>query len=124
MVEEQKTTSFNVNNNITSYLLTIDSIASTESAETELETSTKGAITGLRVVNKSTDFNVSFRTDANIITPSIKEILYIKEINLIYHEVELFIPYICKGHLYVLIVNNDASHATGEFQLELLASIY
>jgi len=119
----QTTTTFRVNNNITSYLFTIDSIAATESAEIELPTSLKGVITGLRVVSDSVDFDVSIRTDTGVTAPSVQEVLKVEDINLSYNEVELFIPYICEVQLYALITNTDASHATGEFQLEILASI-
>ena len=117
------TETIRTNNNIKSYVFTIDSIAATESAEIELETSLQGIIRGLRVANTSVDFDVSIRTASGVTPPSIKEILKVEDINLVYSEISLEIPYISEEHLYIHITNTDSSHATGEFELELLITV-
>jgi hypothetical protein len=117
------TETFRTNDNVTQYIFTIASIAATDSVEITLETALKGIIKGIRVVSTSVDFDVSIRTESSLTVPSIKEIIKIEDINLVYSEVELLVPYICEEHLYAYITNTDAAHATGEFQLELLISI-
>jgi hypothetical protein len=112
-----------VNNNINSYVFTIGSIAATESEEIEVTVSLQGILRGIRVVNTSIDFDVSIRTASGVTPPSIKEIFKVEDINLTYNEVGLEIPYISEEHLYINIKNTDSSHATGEFELELLISI-
>jgi len=112
-----------VNNNIKSYVFTIGSIAATESDEIELTVGLQGILRGIRVVNTSVDFDISIRTASGVTTPSIKEILKIEDINLVYSEISLEIPYISEEHLYIYITNTDSSHATGEFELELLITV-
>jgi len=114
---------FRVNDNIAQYIFTIGSIGASSEQEITLDVSVKGIVKGLRCVNLSTDYDLSLRTETELTTPSIKEILLIEDINQTYQEMDLFIPYICDGDLYLYITNNDASNATGEFQLELLVSI-
>jgi len=113
---------FRVNNNISQYTFNIASIPVSSQQEIKLSLSIKGVITGIRVVTQSENYEISIRTQESLTTPSIKEILNITDINKVYNEMSLIIPYSCEENLYLLVTNNDSVNATGIFDLQLIIS--
>jgi len=113
---------FRINNNISQYTFNIASIPVSSQQEIKLSLSIKGVITGIRVVTQSENYEISIRTQESLTTPSIKEILNITDINKVYNEMSLIIPYSCEENLYLLVTNNDSVNATGIFDLQLIIS--
>lgn len=94
-----------------------------------------GTIEAFRIVSPtSTNFDISIRTRAGVVTPSIDEILVITSINQRYSEVNLGIIYTNNDEyltqddndetssLYMVVNNKDLVNPTGLIQLELIIS--
>jgi len=116
---------FRTNTLIRSRLLSIESIPISSSLDIQISGMTNGIIRGLRIYNNSLDYNISLRIGSTA-PPSIKELLKAINIEKVYSEILLFLPYVtvseANDSLYLLVTNNDSVNATGVFSVEIIYS--
>jgi len=112
--------------NIKHYRFTIPSInAGATSAEYELEVPRKGMLAGFGIVAPtSVDFDFTLRQKTGITDPDQDILLKVENTNKQYKEYLFAIPYfnndtIITNKLYIIIINTDAGHPSGIFQVEL-----
>jgi hypothetical protein len=112
--------------NLKHYRFTIPSIlAGATSAEYSFEIPRKGILFGFGIVAPtSVDFDLTIRQKTGITFPDQDFILALENINKQFKEYWLAIPYFNNdateiNKLYCIIVNTDAAHASGIFQVEL-----